>query len=79
MWSLLTLLTDNLPAVIAAVTALAGAWLKWRPRPRRIIGWATAAKEVEMYRAMLANEHEWATYWRQQAEECRQRLTGDGP
>lgn len=72
MWSPLM---DNLPAVIAALTALIGAWLKWRPRPRRIIGWAAAVKEVEMYRAMLENQHGMTAYWRQQAEECRQRLT----
>lgn len=68
-------LTGNLPALIAVLTALAallGAWL--RLRPRRVVGWLAAVKERETLLAMLNNEKAWGTYWKTQADQCFDQL-----
>ena len=71
MWSLLR---DNLTEIAAVILAITGAILKWRPHPRRMIEWIVAAKEIEMYHAMLENERQWTEYWKQQAEQCFHRM-----
>lgn len=73
MWPFLT---DHLPALIAALTALAGlvgAWL--RLKPRRLISWIAATKEREMLLAMLEHEKQWGLYWKAQADQCWTQLT----
>ena len=81
MWSALT---DNLlsgVAVLTALAGLAGAWLKFKPRPRqaiyRVAGFFSVAKEREISAKSAADwktraeyEATWGLYWKAQAQQC---------